>query len=85
MSGTKGVVRDPALHAAVLREVTNFIQEETALHVSGLTWSPILGPEGNMEFLCHLTRDDRDFAFDVEDVVSAAHHALEKSKGGAAS
>ena len=81
MSGTKGVVRDPALHAVVLREVTDFIREETALHVSGLAWSPILGPEGNLEFLCHLTRDDRGFAFSVEETVSAAHQAMDKNKG----
>ena len=81
MSGTKGVVRDPALHAVVLREVTDFIREETALHVSGLVWSPILGPEGNLEFLCHLTRDDRGFAFSVEETVSAAHQAMDKNKG----
>ncbi|MCR5346535.1 MAG: TlyA family RNA methyltransferase [Fretibacterium sp.] len=78
MSGTKGVIRDPALHAAVLGEVTDFIREETALNVAGLTWSPILGPEGNLEFLCHLTRDDRDFAFSVEEIVFAAHQVLKK-------
>ncbi|MCR4819006.1 MAG: TlyA family RNA methyltransferase [Fretibacterium sp.] len=82
MSGTKGVVRDPALHAAILREVTDFIRHETALHVSGLTWSPILGPEGNLEFLCHLTQDDRGFSFNVEEIVAAAHQSLDKNKGG---
>jgi 23S rRNA (cytidine1920-2'-O)/16S rRNA (cytidine1409-2'-O)-methyltransferase len=81
MSGTKGVVRDPALHTAVLREVTDFIREETSLCVSGLAWSPILGPEGNLEFLCHLTRDDRGFALDVEETVASAHHAMDKNKG----
>ncbi|MDR1620874.1 MAG: TlyA family RNA methyltransferase, partial [Synergistaceae bacterium] len=50
-----GVVRDPLVHAAVLREVLNFIVKETSLRLVGLSWSPILGPEGNREFLFHLT------------------------------
>ena len=82
MGGTKGVVRDPALHTAILREVMHFIREDTALHVSGLTWSPIRGPEGNIEFLCHLTRDARGFAFDAEEIVAAAHRARDKHKEG---
>lgn len=56
MSGTKGVVRDPAVHEAVIREITDFIINETSLSVSGLAESPIKGPEGNKEFLCWLTR-----------------------------
>ena len=70
MSGTKGVIRDPALHAAVLNEVTDFIANETGLFVSGLTASPITGPEGNVEFLCYLTRENRDFTFDIDSILS---------------
>ncbi|MDR1620911.1 MAG: TlyA family RNA methyltransferase [Synergistaceae bacterium] len=55
--GRGGVVRDPLVHAAVLREILDFIVKETSLRPVGLSWSPILGPEGNREFLCHLTRD----------------------------
>ena len=69
MSGTKGVIRDPAVHAAVLREVTDFIINETGLFVSGLAPSPIRGPEGNIEFLCWLTRTDRGFTFNPETIV----------------
>ena len=72
MSGTKGVIRDPELHAVVLREVTDFIINETGLFVSGIAPSPIRGPEGNIEFLCWLTREDRGFAFEPEEIVREA-------------
>lgn len=82
MSGTKGVIRDPAVHAEVLREVTDFITRETRLYVSGLAPSPIRGPEGNVEFLCYLTRpaatgrlshpDDVGFAFDPDEIARRA-------------
>jgi 23S rRNA (cytidine1920-2'-O)/16S rRNA (cytidine1409-2'-O)-methyltransferase len=51
------VVRDPEVHAAVLREVLEFAVEHTRLLPLGLSWSPILGPEGNVEFLCHFNRN----------------------------
>jgi 23S rRNA (cytidine1920-2'-O)/16S rRNA (cytidine1409-2'-O)-methyltransferase len=54
--GRGGVVRDPLVHTAVLREILDFVLGETTLRPVGLSWSPILGPEGNREFLCHLTR-----------------------------
>lgn len=79
--GSKGVVRDPAVHAAVLGEVAAFVAEETALFISGLAWSPILGPEGNMEFLCRLTQDDRGFVPDLDEIVTAAHRALGTGRG----
>ena len=77
--GARGVVRDPAVHTAILREVTGFAEAETGLFVSGLTWSPLLGPEGNLEFLCRLTREDRGFLprLDPEALVREAHAALD--------
>lgn len=74
--GRGGVVRDPAVHAAVLSEVTGFIERNTRLFVAGLTWSPILGPEGNMEFLCWMTREPAGFPTDIEALVGEAHAAL---------
>lgn len=49
--GKGGVVRDPALHAEVCAEIEAWMNELPGWHVVGLTQSPILGPEGNMEFL----------------------------------
>jgi 23S rRNA (cytidine1920-2'-O)/16S rRNA (cytidine1409-2'-O)-methyltransferase len=79
--GRGGVVRDPDVHAAVLREILDFTDRETRLEPAGLSWSPIRGPEGNLEFLLHLRRKfdtGGKSAADicVEEVVAAAHKEL---------
>ena len=81
--GRGGVVRDPAVHAAVLDEVAAFIAQSTRLYVAGLTWSPILGPEGNMEFLCWLTREARELSVDIGALVGEAHLALRPGRASA--
>jgi 23S rRNA (cytidine1920-2'-O)/16S rRNA (cytidine1409-2'-O)-methyltransferase len=50
--GKKGVVRDPDVHRAVLREVIDGL-DAVGLGVRGLVASPIVGAEGNREFLAH--------------------------------
>ncbi len=70
--GKGGVVRDPAVHAEVLARV---MAEAGALGygMRGLTWSPIRGPEGNIEFLMYLSIDGSVQAeIDVETVVQGA-------------
>lgn len=47
----KGVVRDPALHAEVLLGLRDFLNEKTNLSLKDATFSPIRGPEGNIEFI----------------------------------
>ncbi len=47
----KGVIRDPAIHARVLRELREFLAPEAGLLWRGETESPLLGPAGNTEFL----------------------------------
>jgi 23S rRNA (cytidine1920-2'-O)/16S rRNA (cytidine1409-2'-O)-methyltransferase len=47
----KGVVRDPVLHAEALVGVASFAQNEVGLVLCGATYSPIKGPEGNIEFI----------------------------------
>ncbi|MBR1419363.1 MAG: TlyA family RNA methyltransferase [Synergistaceae bacterium] len=74
--GRKGVVRDAKIHAEILGEVVDFIKAINNLFISGLTHSPILGPEGNIEFLCRLTRDDKNFELDIDKIVTAAHEEL---------
>jgi len=49
--GEKGVVRDPALHAAVCEDITAWMDVQHGWRVVGLETSPITGPEGNVEFL----------------------------------
>ena len=74
--GKKGVVRDPQTHKEVL---DNFVELANALEfkILGLTFSPVKGPEGNIEFLGHLTLDDKPgMVPDTADVVAQAHATL---------
>ena len=74
--GKKGVVRDPAVHREVL---DNFVAltKEIGFTILGLTFSPVKGPEGNIEFLAHLTLADKPgIEPDTALVVSQAHDTL---------
>ena len=74
--GKKGVVRDPKIHQMVL---DNFVALVKSLGFSilGLTFSPVKGPEGNIEFLGHLTLADvAGIEPDTADVVMQAHKTL---------
>lgn len=51
-----GVIKDPAIHARVLRELKVFVKGETSLSWRGETESPLLGPAGNREFLILLEK-----------------------------
>jgi len=76
--GKKGVVRDKDTHKEVL---DNFVAlaEELQFHILGLTFSPVKGPEGNIEFLGHLTLEDKPgICPDTALVVDQAHAALDK-------
>lgn len=53
--GKKGVVRDKSVHIEVLHKIIN-IAETTGFFVAGLTFSPIKGPEGNIEYLLYLIK-----------------------------
>ena len=55
--GPKGVVRDPALHAEVCDDISNWLGTQLGWRVLGLTPSPITGPEGNVEFLIGARRE----------------------------
>ena len=74
--GKKGVVRDPQTHKEVL---DNFVAlaNELEFNILGLTFSPVKGPDGNIEFLGHLTLADKTgIVPDTEEVVAQAHAAL---------
>lgn len=53
--GKKGVVRDPKVHVEVIENAVRTARQ-TGFEVLGLTWSPIRGPEGNIEYLMYLRR-----------------------------
>lgn len=52
----KGVVKDKKIHVKVLREILQFT-EDTGFFVRNLTYSPIKGPEGNIEYLMYVTKN----------------------------
>ena len=54
--GKKGVVRDAGIHEQVIREIVAF-SRSLPLTVLGMTYSPVKGPEGNIEYLLYLTTD----------------------------
>ena len=85
--GKKGVVRDPAVHRAVIEKVIS-LARGLDLTPLALTYSPVKGPEGNIEYLVWLTKEakkdqeesgaDETDAAKIEQVVAEAHAALDK-------
>ena len=78
--GKKGVVRDPAVHVEVVRKIFDFCLEN-GFDVLNLDYSPIKGPEGNIEYLIHLRKSDDPKSYtDVtpEQLVENSHAALDK-------
>ena len=74
--GKKGVVREPETHKEVLDGFVA-LAEELGFTILGLTFSPVKGPEGNIEFLGHLTLADKPgIQPDTAAVVMAAHNTL---------
>ena len=55
--GKKGVVRDIQIHKKVIKEITDFAFE-TGFSIDGIDFSPIKGPEGNIEFLMYASKKD---------------------------
>lgn len=78
--GKKGVVRDKAVHEEVIDRVIDFALE-TGFSVHNLEYSPIKGPEGNIEYLVYIEKTDdpiKEENVDVHAVVEAAHGELDK-------
>ena len=74
--GKKGVVRDAKVHEQVVRGILVFARE-LGFSLMGLDFSPIKGPEGNIEYICHLKNGAFDAPEpDVEAVVAASHESL---------
>ena len=74
--GKKGVVREPKIHQMVLDNFVSLVHG-LGFKILGLTFSPVKGPEGNIEFLGHLTLADVEgIQPDTADVVVQAHKTL---------
>ena len=75
--GKKGVVRDPQTHQEVFDQFVA-LAHELEFCILGLTFSPVKGPEGNIEFLGHLSLEARNESFpDTAEVVRQAHQVLD--------
>ena len=81
--GKKGVVRDPAVHLEVLEHFLDHAGD-AGFTVLGLTYSPIRGPEGNIEYLGYLEKGPRqERTFDLKALVDESHQTLkEHGEGG---
>ncbi len=75
--GKKGVVRDPQVHEDVIRQITAFAFE-SGFSVLHLDFSPIKGPEGNIEYLMHIQKAENPTFTntDIQDLVSRSHTEL---------
>lgn len=78
--GKKGVVRDAQVHLDVVKEILHFIDADMGWTAQNLSFSPIKGPEGNIEFLVHILPKERARHSVTEqeaaEVVRQAHESL---------
>lgn len=77
--GKKGVVKDKKIHAEVIEKILSFAQI-LEFKICGLDFSPIKGPEGNIEFLAHLSKNISAVEINLQEkilqAVDAAHEEL---------
>ncbi len=80
--GKKGVVRELSTHIEVVEEIKNFVLEN-GFSVLNLDFSPIKGPQGNIEYLIYIQKDEKsdDFvALPVTEIVENSHNQLGGTK-----
>ena len=78
--GKKGVVRDKNVHIAVIEKIVNLISENN-FSLLGLDFSPVKGPEGNIEYLCHIEKSDNPqnvCGTNAAEVVEKSYEALKE-------
>ena len=74
--GKNGIVREPEIHRQVIENVIGY-GEENGLYGHGLTFSPVKGAKGNIEYLLYLKKkpSERE-SFSIEDIVAGSHQEL---------
>lgn len=78
--GKKGVVRDPVIHQKVLESIVSFASS-IGFIIKGVTFSPVQGPNGNIEYLTHFIKKPEPFkGIDLQDVVKSAHNHFKNTK-----
>ena len=77
--GKKGVVRDKAVHVEVIQMIVDYVRS-IGFGILDLDYSPVKGPEGNIEYLIYLQNNlDLDLEKDIEEVVESSHGELDKN------
>ncbi len=70
--GKNGVVKDKQIHFEVINNITEYCKSLN-LHTNGLTFSPIKGPKGNIEYLIYLTYRKNEEDINIKSVIDTAH------------
>lgn len=76
--GKKGVVREKSVHIAVINKIIDLIAQNN-FSLLGLTFSPVKGPEGNIEYLCYISKDEEIKEYNIisaEELVEESYIAL---------
>ena len=78
--GKHGVVRDKAVHIEVIEKVIKYA-DSIGFDILNLDFSPVKGPEGNIEYLVHIKKNlnhtaEMQLPFSIENVVEEAHNTL---------
>lgn len=76
--GKKGVVRDPKVHIEVIEKIAKFVLDN-GFSILGLDFSPVKGPEGNIEYLIYLQRSDNAETrteLNIREIVEKSHKTL---------
>ena len=85
--GKKGVVRDPKIHEEVIGKIIGFASDNGWIPLD-LSFSPVKGPEGNIEYLFYLKKeclpddqekDSKDWGSKIRETVRTAHETLSRS------
>ena len=75
--GKKGVVREKSVHIAVIEKIIGLL-DDNKFSLLGLDFSPVKGPEGNIEYLCYIRKDEepKSNKFSAEEIVEKSYLAL---------
>jgi len=78
--GKKGVVREQSIHVEVIEKISGFVLEH-GFSILGLTFSPVKGPEGNIEYLIYLQKSEQPTCVDL-DIGALVKNSHDQLNGG---
>lgn len=79
--GKKGVVREESIHLEVLKKIFDFCKEHQ-LCILHIDYSPIKGPEGNIEYLCHMKNCNQQTTINDQDLIELVQESHRVLNGG---